>query len=57
MSIRTCAAAYVETVRSLVHWPWRSTAPVRVPLGEAGRGVLVSELLGDEDNPEEDAEP
>lgn len=51
---RTCAAAYLEAIRRFVRRPWRRAEEwTRVPTAEGGRGVLVSELIGDEDGPEE----
>lgn len=50
---------YLAWIRALVadsrsgEWPWTAEGLMRRVAGEEGRGVLVSELLGDEDGPEE----
>lgn len=41
----------METVCSLLGWPWSAEALVRYARGEEATGVLVDELTGDEDGP------
>lgn len=49
--------AYLAWIRGLIadvrsgEWPWTSETLMRRAAGEEGRGVLVSELIGDEDGP------
>jgi hypothetical protein len=36
-------------------WPWTAEGLMRRVTGEEGRGVLMEELLGDEDGPGDEA--
>lgn len=48
---------YLAWIRALAadvrsgEWPWTGEGLMRRVAGEEGRGVLVSELIGDEDGP------